>query len=82
MEKSTQICTTIKHLLISNFDQFCLFVEQVKTIIFQRFQKNVNMFLKKKMIPKYIIDDIEISIREINSDKKTADEENFDKEHF
>ena len=40
------------------------------------------MFLKKKMIPKYIIDDIDISIREINSDKKTADEENFDKEHF
>ena len=37
MEKSTQICTAIKHLLISNFNQFCLFVEQVKTIIFKRF---------------------------------------------
>ena len=40
------------------------------------------MFLKKKMIPKHIIDDIEISIREINSHRKTADEENFDKEYF
>ena len=34
--------------------------------------------LKKKKIPKYIIDDIEISS---DSDRENSDEENFDKEN-
>ena len=34
--------------------------------------------LKKKKIPKYIIDDIEISS---DSDREYSDEENFDKEN-
>ena len=40
--------------------------------------KNVSMLLKKKKIPKYIIDDIEISS---DSAEENSDEENCDKDN-
>ena len=57
---------------VSKYICSILFLEQSKIIILKCFQKNVNMLLIKKKIPKYIIDDIEILS---DSDRKNADEE-------
>ena len=59
-----------------------LFLKQVKIIILKCFQKNVNLLLNKKKIPKYIIDDIEISDSDReDSDREDSDEENSDREN-
>ena len=49
-----------------------MFLEQVKIIVHQCFQRNVNILLKK--ITQYIIDDVEIYS---DSDIESSDEENL-----
>ena len=46
--------------------------------LFKRFEKNENMFSKKKKIPKYITEDTEISSDQ--SDKEDQDKENSKEE--
>ena len=64
-----------------------LFLEQVEIIIHKYFLEECNYVVKEKKIPKYIIDNIEISSdsdkensAEDNSDEDNSDEENSDEE--
>ena len=82
MEKLTQLFTIIKYqekvlnLLVYQYFRLVLFSEKVQIIILKYFQKYVNILLKKKKIPKYIIDDIEMysDFHRENSDEKNSDE--------
>ena len=88
MEKSAKIFPIIKYLKKAHnvfvHQQYWLiqFIEKIKTIILQRFQKNV--LLKKKRTSKFII---EISSDDSNkedsddSDKEDSDEENSNEEN-
>ena len=56
----------------------------METIIPKCFLKNVNTLLKKKKMPKYITEDIEIFYDKSdkgNSDKKNSHEKNSDEEN-
>ena len=89
MEKSTQTFTIIKcqgrfsiYLFIS------ILIDSVfrtgKNFYPQMFLKECKYVFKEKKIPKYIIDEIEISSdsdTEKNSDEKNSDEKNFDEKN-
>ena len=69
-------------MFISDFDRFCNF-RAGKNYYPQVFLEECKYFIKEKKIPKYIIDDVEISSdsdRE-NSDEENSDEENSDEEN-
>ena len=55
-----------------------LLLEQVKVIIFKRFQKNANTLLKKKRCLRYITNKIKISSND--SDTEDSDEEIYNEE--
>ena len=76
MKKSTKIFTLMKYqervLNLFPCQQFLSiqFLEQVKVIILKCRKKNVNVLLKKKQIPKYIIGNTKISP---DSDRENSD---------
>ena len=71
------------YLFISNF-WLILFLKTGKNYYLLVFLEKCKYVVKEKKIPKYIIDDIEISSdsNKENSDEQNSDEENFKKYQY